>query len=65
VKFDKALADYNLAVTGSPREAWSLYARSIVRRKLGDTAGAEADRTAALKIDPKLPEKGRKLGLEN
>jgi Flp pilus assembly protein TadD len=63
-EFDKALADYNLAVTGSPREAWSLYARSVVKRRLGKAPEADADKAKALSLNPRIADRAKRYGLE-
>jgi hypothetical protein len=47
-----------------PRNAWTLYMRSLVRRKSGDATGADADRSAALAIAPRIGERAAKLGLD-
>jgi len=59
-----ALADYDLAVKGAPRNAWSLYARSVAEQRAGKTEQAAADRAAALGINPRVVERGKRVGLE-
>lgn len=41
------LDTYNQALTIEPTEAASLYMRGYTKKKLGDTAGADADIAAA------------------
>lgn len=59
-----SLADYDRALALLPKSAWSLYGRSLARRKLGRTQEAAADRTAALVIDSTVAERSKKMGLE-
>src|SRR5262249_40916652 len=50
----EALADYD-AVMRDPAKHWSsLYARGVVKLKLGDAAGGHADIDAAVKGEPYL-----------
>jgi tetratricopeptide (TPR) repeat protein/predicted aspartyl protease len=63
--FAAALTDYDAAIKADPKAGWSLYARGLTKAKLGDAAGAKADREAALAINPGLPERSRKYGLES
>jgi tetratricopeptide (TPR) repeat protein len=54
-QFDKAIADYDAALTkfgsGPWHEAYSLYGRGLARRGKGDRAGGDADIAAAVKLD--------------
>jgi len=62
---DKAQADYNAALGLAPKQAWSLYGRGLVERKKGMATQAKADIAAAVALDKDLPERMRKLGLED
>ena len=57
-QFDKAIADYDAALTkfgaGAWHEAYSLYGRGLAKRGKGDLAGGDADIAAALKRDPEI-----------
>ena len=59
----KALADYNAALTTAPHSAWSLYARGIVERRMGNAAAADKDQAAATAIDAKVAERARRYGV--
>ena len=63
-ELEKALADYDAALKGSPRAAWSLYARGLVQRRLGKTAEADADKAKALAINPDIAARGKRYQLE-
>jgi tetratricopeptide (TPR) repeat protein len=47
-RFDAALGDYEVALGSQPTRAASLYGRGIARRRLGNTAGGDADIAAAV-----------------
>ena len=51
--YDKAIADYNQALTINPNDADSYYNRGIARYSKGDYDKAIADYTEALAINPK------------
>ena len=61
--YKRALADYNAALALDPKHATSLYVRGIIKRKLGDTAGGNADIQAAGKINPEVAESYAPYGL--
>jgi tetratricopeptide (TPR) repeat protein len=65
-QFDKAIADYDAALTkfgsGPWHEAYSLYGRGLARRGKGDRAGGDADIAAALKLDPQIADTMAKWG---
>ncbi len=48
--FDRAIADFSAAIAMNPKDAGSLYARGLAKRRSGDTAGGEADIAAAKAI---------------
>jgi hypothetical protein len=58
------MADYNAALTLQPRSAWTLYMRGLVKLRTGDAAGGQADRKAALAIQPGVGDRAAKIGLE-
>ena len=62
--FKAALVDYDAALKADPEQSWSLYMRGLVKAKLGDAAGAKADRETAIKLDEHAPERAHALGLE-
>jgi Flp pilus assembly protein TadD len=47
----KALADYDMAASIFPRDSVILFGRGLARAMLGDSAGADADRDQALKLN--------------
>jgi tetratricopeptide (TPR) repeat protein len=55
-QFERAIADYDAALTRSPRQAGSLYGRGIAKLRAGDGAGGRADIAAARAIDPDIVE---------
>lgn len=61
--YDKAVADYTASIALSPRDAWSLYGRGLAERHLGQTAAADTDIAAALRIAPHLDERFRGLAI--
>jgi tetratricopeptide (TPR) repeat protein/predicted aspartyl protease len=61
-QYDKAIADYNEALTLAPRAAWSLYGRGLARRHMNDPA-SQSDLKAAVAIDPELPGRAKALGI--
>jgi tetratricopeptide (TPR) repeat protein len=54
IDLPKALADCNNAIHNMPHKEVGLDSRGLVRLRMGDYAGAVADYTAALTIDPKI-----------
>jgi predicted Zn-dependent protease len=52
---DRAIAEYDWLIQRDPNDAMLLVFRGDMRRRLGDVAGADADLTAARKLDPSLP----------
>ncbi len=53
-RYEQAEADYGKAIQSDARNPQWLVIRSAVRVKRGDLAGAEADRTAVVALDPRL-----------
>jgi len=62
-ELDKAVADYDGALSINARLAWSLYGRGVAELKQGKTNQADADMAAATAIVPKIAERWRHLGL--
>jgi tetratricopeptide (TPR) repeat protein len=66
-QFDKAIDDYNAALTkfGSDpwHEAYSLYGRGLAKRGKGDLAEGDADIAGALKRDPEIASTMAKWGV--
>jgi tetratricopeptide (TPR) repeat protein len=52
-QFDKAIADYDVALKTNPRLAGALYGRGLARLRSGDTAAGNADITEAKEINRK------------
>ena len=52
--YDRALADYDEAIRLKPKDAYGLYSRGLVRRILGDEAGAKLDIARAKEIEPEI-----------
>ena len=61
---DAALADYNAVLAANPRQAWSLYGRAVIERRKGQTDQADKDLAAAAAIEPHLPERAKRYGIE-
>jgi tetratricopeptide (TPR) repeat protein len=53
-RIDEAIADYDAALKLQPRDANSLYGRSLARQRKGDSAGANADMSAARLLRPDI-----------
>jgi len=51
-----ALPDFTAAIRYDPNDSDSYWSRHVCKQELGDTAGAEADRQAARRIDPRIEE---------
>lgn len=70
-QYPKALADLDSANAVDPGVAGTvdsgaagiLYLRALVKRQLGDATGADADRQAALALDPKAEDNAVTVGL--
>ena len=60
---DRAIADYDAALARNHEIAWSLYGRGLARQRKGLKDEGAADLAAAVKLDAKLPERARKLGI--
>jgi tetratricopeptide (TPR) repeat protein len=53
-QYAAAIEDCSAALAANPKLASSLYLRALAKTKSGDAAGGEADRTAALSLDPSI-----------
>ena len=60
---DRAIADYDAALAKNPNIAWSLYGRGLAKQRKGLKDEGAADIAAAVKLDAKLPERAKKLGI--
>ncbi|WP_428969655.1 aspartyl protease family protein [Sphingomonas sp. Xoc002] len=58
-----ALADFNAALAIDPKRPWALYGRSIAETHLGMTTEAARDRTLAMGLDKRMPERIRKYAI--
>ena len=56
-RYDLAIADYNRALKLYPPDVASLVLRGLVKEKMGDKAGSEADKSAAQRMNPKIAQK--------
>jgi tetratricopeptide (TPR) repeat protein len=61
-QWDKAIADYNKALSSRPGLTLSLYGRGIARRARGDIAGGNADIAAATTAEPDIANIMKRLG---
>ena len=60
---DKAIADYDAVLRLDPDDALARYSRGVARERLGDIAGARADREAAQSRQPGVADAVERLGL--
>jgi tetratricopeptide (TPR) repeat protein len=60
---NKAIADYDAALTQMPKNAWGLYGRGIAKLRAGLTADGNADVAAAILLMPTLSEKAKVYGI--
>ncbi len=63
-KLDDSIVFFDKALAKSPKMAASLYGRAIAWSKKGDKAKAQADRDAALAIDPNVERRFNDLGVK-
>ena len=61
--YKQALAAYDAALAITPNHATSLFVRGVIKRKLGNIAGGDADIRAAGKIAPEVAESFAPFGL--
>ncbi len=62
-RFKEAIAAYDKAIGTMPDQSMSLYGRALAKAKLGDAAGAQADRTAAIAASPGVEDRFRSFGI--
>ena len=60
---EKALADFNQALTIRHDVPWALFGRGILRSRRGDPQRAAADIRAAQALDPKVGEQFARFGI--
>ncbi|HIV78859.1 MAG TPA: retroviral-like aspartic protease family protein [Candidatus Sphingomonas excrementigallinarum] len=58
-----ALADFDAALAIDPKRPWALYGRSLAETHLGMTTEAARDRTLAVGLDKRMPERIRKYAI--
>ena len=51
-----AIPDFTAAIKYDPKDSDAYWSRHLCKQELGDTAGAAADRKAAIAIDPRIEE---------
>lgn len=61
-QYDRAIADYDEALSLAPKTAWSLYGRGLARRHKDDPS-SKGDLDAAVAINPGLPARAHALGI--
>jgi tetratricopeptide (TPR) repeat protein/predicted aspartyl protease len=61
--YDRAIEDYDAALAGQPKIAWSHYGRGIAKLRKGDTAAGQADIAAAVALSPKIKDEGARRGI--
>jgi tetratricopeptide (TPR) repeat protein/predicted aspartyl protease len=59
----RAIGDYNAVLNRTGKNAWSLYGRGVAELRKGDAARGQADIAAADKLEPKVTERARALGI--
>jgi Flp pilus assembly protein TadD len=59
-----AMDDYSRALQLNPKNANALFGRGSVRLATGDKTGAEADKAAAMKLNPKVADVMASLGIK-
>ena len=57
-----ALKAYDLVLARESAQAWPFFGRGIVKKRLGDVAGADADLARARQIQPKIDQEYLKFG---
>jgi tetratricopeptide (TPR) repeat protein len=63
-QFDKALTDYDVALTKTPKNADWLYGRGVTKLKMGDSSGGAADIAGAKAIKADIAEQYAKYGIK-
>lgn len=62
--YDKAIADFDKALSRDSKLAGALYARGLAKRLRHDTAGGDADIAAAKTMDPTVAEQYAGYGVK-
>jgi tetratricopeptide (TPR) repeat protein len=63
-QFDKALADYDVALTKNPKNADWLYGRGVTKLRKGDTTDGNADIAGAKIIKADVAEEYARYGIK-
>jgi Flp pilus assembly protein TadD len=53
-QFARAVADFDQALVGNPKDALSLYNRGVAKQKMGNSVGGDIDVINARQIDPSV-----------
>ena len=61
--FDRAIADYDAALKDNPKNAWTLFARGVAKKKTGNPGG-DADIAAAKTIQADIAESAARRGIK-
>lgn len=61
--YPRSIADFDACLKLSPKFAWALYGRGVAKIREKDTAVGEADIADAVKLEPGIDEKFKKLGI--
>lgn len=61
-RIEEALLAYDKAIAAEPRYAWPYFGRGIVKKRLGDEAGAQADFAAARERQPDIDQQYANYG---
>ena len=62
-QYQASIADYDAALKGSVKHAWSFFGRAVDELRLGRAAQSQADMAAAIALDPSLPDTAKKYGI--
>jgi len=62
--YDKAIADFSVAIAQDPKDADSLYARGVAKLRAGDRSGGAADVAAAKLINPEVADPWTAVGVK-
>ena len=62
-EYDKAIADYDMALAARPHEAWSLYGRGLAELRSNRKVDGQADVAAALALRPRLADEAKRYGI--
>jgi tetratricopeptide (TPR) repeat protein/predicted aspartyl protease len=63
-RYDKAVADYDAALSAQPKNAWALYCRGVARVHEGMTKEGQADIAASRQIAPGAAAEAERLGIK-